>query len=255
MDRATAGCQRWFPYIGVPRYNRTVVQFSNRRSQRADARRVGILKAAASVFRARGFAAAGMREIAIAADLSPANLYHYFRGKDELLYFCQDRTLDHLLAALAAARRSPDPLPDRLRRLAEAHVLNLLDEVEGSAAHFEVDALPRRLRTLIVAKRDRYERGIRTLIADGIQQGAFAATDPDVAARACLGALNWTAHWFRPDGAHDAAYVAAIVADFIVQGLNPRSHATHPPVNRAGRQRRAHRGRVRVVQDAARGSA
>jgi AcrR family transcriptional regulator len=232
-----------------------VVQFSNRRSRRADARRLGILKAAASVFRTRGFAAAGMRDIAEAADLSPANLYHYFRGKDELLYFCQDRTLDKLSAALTEARRSDGPLAERVRHLAETHVLSLLDEVEGSAAHFEVDALPRRLRTLIVAKRDRYERGVRSLVADGIREGTFAATDPDVAARAFLGALNWTAHWFRPDGEHDAQYVAAIVADFVVGGLNPSTYATHAHVNRTGRQRRGNRSRVRVVQDAARGSA
>ena len=37
-----------------------------------------------------------MRDIAVAADLSPANLYHYFSGKDEILFFCQDRTLDRL---------------------------------------------------------------------------------------------------------------------------------------------------------------
>src|SRR5204863_5137742 len=46
--------------------------------RRADARRVEILRAAARVFRQRGLAAAGMREIARAADLSPGNLYHYF---------------------------------------------------------------------------------------------------------------------------------------------------------------------------------
>src|SRR5438045_7125958 len=98
------------------------------------------MRAAARVFRARGFAAAGMRDIAVAAELSPANLYHYFRGKEELLFFCQDRAVERLLDALAAARRERGPLAGRLRQMAIAHVLCLLDEVEGSAAHLEVDA-------------------------------------------------------------------------------------------------------------------
>src|SRR5579864_8353145 len=185
-----------------------------------------ILRAASRVFRARGFAGAGMREIAVAADLSPANLYHYFRGKNELLFFCQDRTLDNLLAALAAAKGADRPLAARLRQLAEAHVLCLVDEVEGSAAHFELDALPRRLRAQIVAKRDRYERGVRALVASGIRRGVLGATDPLIATRAFLGALNWTAHWFRPDGPDAPRHVAGVVADYALAGLLPYRHDT-----------------------------
>jgi AcrR family transcriptional regulator len=240
-----------------------VVQFSNRRSLRADARRVAILRAAARVFRVRGFADAGMRHIAVEAELSPGNLYHYFRGKDELLFFCQDRSVDRLLDALAAARKNRRPLPIRLRDLAVAHVLCLVDDVEGSAAHLEVDALPSRLRARIVAKRDRYERGVRALVAAGVRASTLHATDATIATRAFLGALNWTAHWFRPDGPQSPQHIAEQVAEYAVAGLTNRqsnlksdirdlkSHDAH----HAHRQRGARRSVVRVVQNAARGTA
>src|SRR5580765_7135641 len=85
-----------------------------RLARRAQDRRLAILRAAASVFRERGYAAAGMRDIAVAADLSPGNLYHYFRGKDEILFFCQDRSLDVLLEALEVARASKAPAPEKI---------------------------------------------------------------------------------------------------------------------------------------------
>jgi AcrR family transcriptional regulator len=237
-----------------------VVRFSNGRSKRAERRseqrRVEILKAAASVFRRRGFAAAGMREIAIEADLSPANLYHYFAGKEEILFFCQDRTLDRLLAAAGHARARRGPLAQRLHALAAAHVRCIVEEVEGSAAHFEVDALPRRLRARIVGKRDRYERAVRALVAVGFKRGELARTDSTIATRAFLGALNWTAQWFRPDGPIGAESIARIVADYAVAGLlrskGMTSGATTTRADRPTRQRRAHARRVRAVQDAAR---
>src|SRR5207253_10512206 len=115
-------------------------------------------------------------------------------------FFCQDRSRDRLLDALARARRDARPLPVRLREMAAAHVLCLLDDVEGSAAHLEVDALPARLRARIVAKRDIYERGVRALVASGIRSGALRQADATIATRAFLGALNWTAQWYRPEG-------------------------------------------------------
>src|SRR5213592_3187067 len=70
------------------------------------ARRLEILRAAGREFRSRGFVETGMRDIAKAAELSPANLYNYFQGKHEILFFCQDSSLDRMIAALERARRA-----------------------------------------------------------------------------------------------------------------------------------------------------
>ena len=189
------------------------------RARRYDARRDGILRAAARIFRDRGFADTGMRDIAVASDLSPANLYHYFKGKDEILFYCQDRALDRMLAAVAAARRTGVDPDGRLRCVLAAHVLTMLDEVEGATAHLQVEALTPPLRARIVRKRDRYERAVRRLLADGMAGGAFVAGDEALLTRAMLGALNWVVTWYRPDGARTPGEIADEMARYLVRGV------------------------------------
>jgi AcrR family transcriptional regulator len=192
-----------------------------RRDRRALATREAILRAAAGVFRRRGYARTGMREIAAAADLSAANLYYYFASKDELLFFCQDRSLERMLAAVAAIARRRLPPAARLRAVVAAHLALTLDQLEGAAAHLEVDALPPALRERVVAKRDRYEGAVRRMVAAGIRSGAFVACDAALVTRALLGALNWTARWYRPEGPATPGTVAATFADYLVRGLQP----------------------------------
>lgn len=189
------------------------------RARRRDRQRDAILRAAARLFRDRGFADTGMRDIADAADLSPANLYHYFDGKNALLAYCQDRALDRMLDAVAAARRASPLAAERLRLVLAAHVRTLLDDVEGGAAHVQIGAFPPAMRNAIVRKRDRYEQALRRLIADGIRAGELVDMDPAVIARAMLGAMNWTVTWFRSDGPDPAAAVGDSIARFLVRGI------------------------------------
>jgi AcrR family transcriptional regulator len=195
------------------------------RARRRDRQRDAILRAAARLFRERGFADTGMRDIAAAADLSAANLYHYFDGKHDLLFYCQDRALDRMIAATVTARREAASAADRLRIVCTAHLQTLLDEIEGATAHLQIDSLPPALRDEIVKKRDRYERALRRLIADGIAAGELVDSDPAIIARAMLGAMNWTVSWFRPDGADTAAAVGEIISRFLVRGVAMRTPA------------------------------
>ncbi len=190
-----------------------------RRARRALETRGAILRAAAGVFRARGFAETGMREIAAAADLSPANLYYYFRNKADILYFCQDHSVGRMLETTTALAREGLAPAERLRRVIAAHLVCMLDELDGAAAHTEIDALPPALRKRIVAKRDRYERAVRAIVAEGMAAGDFAAADAVLVTRAILGALNWTTRWYHPGGRLAPAAVADAFADYLVRGL------------------------------------
>jgi hypothetical protein len=70
-----------------------------------------------------------------------------------------------------------------------------------------------------VAKRDRYELGLRNLIAAGIRTGEFVSGDAALAARAMLGALNWSVQWFSPEGPLSSAEIAEGLAGYLIRGL------------------------------------
>ncbi len=212
--------------------------------------RLEILRAAGREFRARGFAETGMRDIAAAAALSPANLYNYFRGKQDILFFCQDNSLDRMITALDKARRMRTSAAIKLRMVIVSHLRCVLDEVEGSAAHLLTTALPPRQQRYLVTKRDKYEEGIRNLIGAGMRSGEFAPCDAALAARAILGGLNWSVQWFSPEGPLTAAEIAERFADYLIRGLlakpdalqrvsfNKEPHHTfHEPVPQDARER------------------
>jgi AcrR family transcriptional regulator len=56
----------------------------SRRERKAVERRFAILRAAAGVFRDRGYEGASMDEIAERLDMAKGNLYYYFMNKQEL---------------------------------------------------------------------------------------------------------------------------------------------------------------------------
>jgi AcrR family transcriptional regulator len=199
--------------------NRSSNGASSRVQRKNEARRLDILRAAARVFRRLGLSATGMREIAEEADLSPGNLYYYFKGKDEILLYCQERTVDRLLAAVKAARAIPGSWAGRLRSVLSAHVHCMLNDLEGTTAHLEVEGLPEGMRAMIIQKRDAYEHAVRDLVTEGVKAGEFAPADSALVTRAMLGAVNWTARWYRHDGAQSVAEIADSLSGYLVHGL------------------------------------
>jgi len=61
---------------------------------------------------------------------------------------------------------------------------------------------------------------------EGIAAGELVDMDPAIAARAMLGAMNWTVTWFRPEGRESATAVGDVISRFLVRGIAARTPAT-----------------------------
>ena len=160
-----------------------------------------------------------MREIAQGLGLAPGALYYYFESKEDLLHACQRLSLERLLRSATVIAATAAAPGEKLRRLVLAHLSHVLGELGGSFAHVEFQALPEEKLREVVRWRDAYERLVRGVIDEGIATGAFRATDGKLAALALLGALNWAAVWWRPDGAFSVEEVARQTADLFLKGL------------------------------------
>lgn len=188
-------------------------------TDRVRSRKRAILRAAGEAFRARGYHATSMRELATACGMAVGNLYYYFPSKTALLAFCQLETTTRLLAMARTAAIRGLPPHERLRWLIVGHVHCVHESIPGALAHLALDPLPEPERSRCVRRRDRYERSLRDVVAEGVADGHFRAVDARVAAWTILGALNSTVTWFRRGGARSAKELGASMADVLVTGL------------------------------------
>jgi AcrR family transcriptional regulator len=185
----------------------------------ASPRRIEILKSAAAAFRRRGYHGASVGEIADALHMTKGSLYYYFRNKEQILYFCHDYSLDILLDLLKeveAESRSPE---EKLRRLIVAFVHMIIDELHGTALTMDLTALSPRALRRIIAKRDRFDRGIRRVLQEGMEAGAFRRGDAKLQAFVILGAVNWIPRWFDPRGSATSEEIGQAFADYLLRGL------------------------------------
>ena len=184
-----------------------------------EGKRVEILKTAAAAFRRRGYHGASVDEIASALSMTKGNLYYYFKNKEDILYACHDYSLNLILGVMDEIRREDIRPDEKLRRLIVAFVHLIIDELHSTALTLDLQALSPSLLRKVVARRDRFDRGLRALIQEGIDERLFAPADTKLVAFAIMGAVNWIPKWFNPEGPASSEKVGRTFADFLVAGL------------------------------------
>ncbi|UCG87610.1 MAG: TetR family transcriptional regulator [Gemmatimonadota bacterium] len=200
-------------------HGNTQVASSPRVREKRERRRAEILHAALRAFREKGYHATTLDDIAEHLGLRKTALYHYFPDKEAILYECHCESLAELDRLMRDARKRFDSDAERLAYVIREHVRVMTETLEGSPLAFEVTALSVERQAEIIAARDRYERGVRRIIENGMKNGEFRQVNSKIAVFAILGSINWIARWYRPGGSIHASELGSEFADHLVGGL------------------------------------
>jgi TetR/AcrR family transcriptional regulator, cholesterol catabolism regulator len=185
-----------------------------------DSRRAGMCRAAAQIFRTRGFDATSVSDIARALGLTKAGLYHYFESKEALLFEIMTFGLECVRDEVVVPVRGIRDPEERLRQLIVRHA-RITTRGQGAVAHLgdEIRALPPASRKQIEEKMRVYFDLIRNTLLELRAAGRLRDIDVTVATFSILGMILWLPRWFRPDGCLTQEEVAEQIAKFALGGL------------------------------------
>lgn len=183
--------------------------------------RAAITNVSIQLFGKQGYTGTSMRDIATAVGLLPGSLYAHIESKEALLLGIVADGIARFIDAVEPFVASPGSPVARLRKMIAAHMEVVADNPERSQVVFHQwrflgnDNLPE-----AIERRRHYEALYVNAIAEGVAAGEFK---PDLNHRivvlTILGALNWSAEWFSPDGRLSAAQVGELMAESLLTGI------------------------------------
>lgn len=182
-----------------------------------------LMGVAGRLFRQRGYSATPLRDIATAAGILPGSLHYRFPSKESLLRTLMISGMERAIAEVRAAiNENPDPVR-AIRNAIRAH-LRLL--VEGDDAVYvllyDFRSLTGDDRAAVVALRDSYEALWNGLLHSAAGAGLIKPDiDLHLVRHLLLGAINWTAQWYRADGKLSVDDIADQYLDVVFRGVLP----------------------------------
>lgn len=178
-----------------------------------------ILQHAALLFAAQGFQGTSMLELARAAGVSKALLYHYYEDKYQLLVAIAEGHIDRLKALVDRVIAQGAPPGERLPELIRC----IVEEYADAHCHHQV--LVQDLKYLDEKDQRRIHSKERKVVA--AFAAAIAEAHPGLATAQLekaltmliFGMINWLFTWFSDDGPLDYPQMAQLVTQFVTGGL------------------------------------
>ncbi|ADW70526.1 TetR family transcriptional regulator [Granulicella tundricola] len=181
-----------------------------------------LLDAACALFARSGYFATSMREIAEAAGIQKATVYHYASSKEDLIYQISRAAVEHLHAGVEGALAGrTDPI-ERVHVLITAHVVCLLEHQSWHAsANDELHALTGERKREIVERRDGYEGLLRGVFGEAQEAGLLRGDVPvKLMGLVLLGMVNCIYPWYSAETDLTPVELGALLSDLFLTGCS-----------------------------------
>jgi AcrR family transcriptional regulator len=175
---------------------------------------------AEKLFRQRGYAAIGMRELAKAVGIEAPSIYNHYKSKDELLSeICFDMAAQ-FFNAFDTAAATEEKLPKKLKAVIKAHIGIIAINIAASEVFFnEWMFLEEPNLTKFKKQRHDYEMKFRDIIDKGIKKGEFKKMNSKLIAFAIFSALNATHELLASNEKLSQEEIAEGISDLLLKGI------------------------------------
>lgn len=185
-----------------------------------DEKRMQIMTTAAAVFAKDGVDRASMASIAKACGVSKANIYHYHRSKEDLLFDLLSEHLADLRDRVISIDQPKAAPKDRF----EMAVKEILSAYQGADNHHRIQM---QSLSMLADEKQKVLRGLqRDLVrhVSGIVQdlAPLRFTDKSVlrsTTMSVFGMLNWYFMWNTGAGSNARRAYAHLVSDLVLNGI------------------------------------
>jgi AcrR family transcriptional regulator len=183
-------------------------------------RRPEILRLASVLFARQGYQRTSLTDLARAANIAKATLFHYFPTKELMLFELYAQAMDMALSRVTAIASNDDPAVE-LKEMLREHTLVILQNQSLFQIFFGEEAgLEPEHRAKVRGQQADYVN----LIADRVKllQGDHRVpkeVHARVAAQSMLGMGSWAYKWYDADGPIPREEIAEFIAELALQGL------------------------------------
>ncbi len=179
-----------------------------------------IRQTAQKLFRERGYAAVGMRELAREVGIEAPSIYNHYKSKDDLLReICFD-IAEQFFNAFEKASSTEEKTIKKLKAVIKAHVSVIASNIESSEVFFnEWMFLEEPNLGKFKKMRYEYEMKFRDIIEKGIKKDELKAINSKLAAFTVFSALNATYDLYKSSERLTSEEIAEEIANLLLKGL------------------------------------